>query len=85
MMKINYIEISSFKNKFKLFKKYITLEEDFKNFKVNALEAKFLRNIPIEKHILITKINNFEIYVAKRFDCKYLKRGANSGFRIVYV
>ena len=74
MKKISYIELSSFKNKFKSFKKYITIKGDFDNFKTNAIEAKFLRNIPIEKHVLIIRVQGLEIYIPKSLTVGIVKK-----------
>lgn len=89
-MKIEYREpTEEFNRDFKkLLKKFITLEEDLKAVKTNAIELYHLKNIDNESVFAVEHFcsEEIKIYKVKKFACKCLKgRGVKSGLRMIYA
>lgn len=73
-----------------LFKKCRSLETDLKRFKLSLIDDLISNNgiVPTNNKIFfkVNKLNaGLPVFKVKRFRCKSINKGSNSGFRLVFA
>lgn len=87
-MKLHYEETPEFKKDFKrLAKRFRTLPNDLETLKKAAIELRHLQKIDNQACFAIPGCISpvASVYKVKKFACRSLKGGANSGLRLIYI
>ncbi len=85
---LNYKALPSFERDFKkLSKRYCTLVADFDTLKKYSIEIFHSRKIPMNDPVEIAGAcgETYKSYKVRKFACKALKGGSQSGLRVIYV